>query len=216
MSAEHKALGYRPPPGSLAAEAQAAAAKHPDAHVDVPATALREAARVDAARIAATRGDAFDASDVPGGDLARVGEADAAALESAEHKALGYRPPKGSLAADAQALAATQPESSSGFSPAQLAAAGRQDAELVRAEHGDVPLSAGVGDAALGQAAAAPVDASGVDVATVSAGDARVLQSEGARELGYRPPAGTLAAEAQSAVDARANEPMSKDAAADV
>ena len=29
MSAEHKALGFRPPHGSLAAEAQAAAARHP-------------------------------------------------------------------------------------------------------------------------------------------------------------------------------------------
>ena len=30
MSHEHKALGFRPPPGSVAAEAQAAAAKHPE------------------------------------------------------------------------------------------------------------------------------------------------------------------------------------------
>ena len=29
MSEEHKALGHRPPPGSLAAQAQSAAAKHP-------------------------------------------------------------------------------------------------------------------------------------------------------------------------------------------
>lgn len=29
MSEEHKALGHRPPPDSLAAQAQAAAAKHP-------------------------------------------------------------------------------------------------------------------------------------------------------------------------------------------
>lgn len=33
MSHEHRALGFRPPPGSLAAEAQAAAAKHPDGAV---------------------------------------------------------------------------------------------------------------------------------------------------------------------------------------
>lgn len=52
MSAEHKALGYRPPPGSLAAEAQAAAAKHPEASAGIPADTLREAAREDAARIA--------------------------------------------------------------------------------------------------------------------------------------------------------------------
>jgi hypothetical protein len=55
MSAEHKALGYRPPPGSLAAEAQAAAAKHPDEHLDVDANTLRELAKQDAARIAKER-----------------------------------------------------------------------------------------------------------------------------------------------------------------
>lgn len=32
MSHEHRALGFRPPPGSLAAEAQAAAAKHAEAN----------------------------------------------------------------------------------------------------------------------------------------------------------------------------------------
>jgi hypothetical protein len=82
MSAEHKALGYRPPPGSLAAEAQAAAAKHPDAHVAVPEAELLEAARKDAVRIAAERGDAPDkatsapASNVVSGaiDLNKVGE----------------------------------------------------------------------------------------------------------------------------------------------
>lgn len=31
MSHEHRALGFRPPPGSLAAEAQTAAAKHLEA-----------------------------------------------------------------------------------------------------------------------------------------------------------------------------------------
>jgi hypothetical protein len=52
MSAEHKALGYRPPPGSLAAEAQAAAAKHPNTSEHIDENTLREAARSDAARIA--------------------------------------------------------------------------------------------------------------------------------------------------------------------
>lgn len=42
MSAEHKALGYRPPPGSLAAQAQSAADKHAS-HSDDKAT--EEAAR---------------------------------------------------------------------------------------------------------------------------------------------------------------------------
>jgi hypothetical protein len=55
MSAEHKALGYRPPPGSLAAEAQAAAAKHPDERLEVDAETLRKLALEDAARIAAER-----------------------------------------------------------------------------------------------------------------------------------------------------------------
>lgn len=55
MSAEHKALGYRPPPGSLAAEAQAAAAKHPDEHLEVDVETLCKLALEDAARIAAER-----------------------------------------------------------------------------------------------------------------------------------------------------------------
>lgn len=76
MSAEHKALGYRPPPGSLAAEAQAAAAKHPDAHADVPAAVLREAAVEDAARIAAERKTTdVDAPPAHAGiDLEKVGQ----------------------------------------------------------------------------------------------------------------------------------------------
>lgn len=52
MSEEHKALGYRPPPGSLAADAQAAAAKRPhikeqtvDPHV-LTVAALKDAARI--------------------------------------------------------------------------------------------------------------------------------------------------------------------------
>lgn len=53
MSEEHKALGFRPPHGSLAAEAQAAAAKHPEVTGVTPLNPekLKEAARLDAARI---------------------------------------------------------------------------------------------------------------------------------------------------------------------
>lgn len=53
MSEEHKALGYRPPPGSLAADAQAAAAKHPQGKPDskIDTQILTEAAIKDAARI---------------------------------------------------------------------------------------------------------------------------------------------------------------------
>lgn len=58
MSEEHKALGYRPPHGSLASAAQAAASKHPNPepnalHIDEET--LRKAALEDAARIAAQR-----------------------------------------------------------------------------------------------------------------------------------------------------------------
>lgn len=55
MSAEHKALGYRPPPGSLAADAQAAASKHPKGLEGVPKPPrelLAQEALKDAARIA--------------------------------------------------------------------------------------------------------------------------------------------------------------------
>ena len=56
MSEEHKALGYRPPPGSLAAQAQSAAAKHakvngnghPALH-DVQRAALEDAVKFDGA-----------------------------------------------------------------------------------------------------------------------------------------------------------------------
>ena len=56
MSHEHRALGFRPPPGSLAAEAQSAAARHPDGdgtHLDDDT--LREIALRDAERIKADR-----------------------------------------------------------------------------------------------------------------------------------------------------------------
>ena len=55
MSEEHKALGYRPPPGSLAAQAQSAAAKHPngvlDGHPvihDLQRAALEDVAKIEA------------------------------------------------------------------------------------------------------------------------------------------------------------------------
>lgn len=53
MSLEHKVLGFRPPHGSLAAEAQAAAAKHPEVPgVQQPdPEKLKEAAKIDAERI---------------------------------------------------------------------------------------------------------------------------------------------------------------------
>ena len=51
MSEEHKSLGYRPPPDSLAAKAQRSSTKHPDSSLGLGATTLREAARADAERI---------------------------------------------------------------------------------------------------------------------------------------------------------------------
>ena len=55
MSEEHKARGYRPPPGSLAAQARSAATKHPngvldelhDMH-DLQRTALEGVAKIEA------------------------------------------------------------------------------------------------------------------------------------------------------------------------
>lgn len=51
MSEEHKSLGYRPPPDSLAAKAQRSSTKHPDSSLGLDAVTLREAARADAERI---------------------------------------------------------------------------------------------------------------------------------------------------------------------
>jgi len=150
MSEEHKALGFRPPHGSLAAEAQAAAAKHPQITIPnaqpPPIEKLKEAAREDAARILAQRKPedhpptephqtqtqphhpvaakapsplpspsaplaptlAAIATD-PAFDLNTISEADARRLMSHEHRALGFRPPPGSLAAEAQAAASKHP-----------------------------------------------------------------------------------------------------------
>ena len=51
MSEEHKSLGYRPPPDSLAAKAQRSSLKHPDSSLGLDAATLRDAARADAERI---------------------------------------------------------------------------------------------------------------------------------------------------------------------
>ena len=67
MSMEHKALGYRPPQGSLAAEAQAEAAKHPQTGGIVSEDLLNKVASEDAARIKNERGK-------HGVDLSTIGE----------------------------------------------------------------------------------------------------------------------------------------------
>lgn len=56
ISEEHKALGYRPPPGSLASQAQALVARHETSHAEdhgltLDEEQIREAALLDAERI---------------------------------------------------------------------------------------------------------------------------------------------------------------------
>ncbi|EIW76835.1 hypothetical protein CONPUDRAFT_168578 [Coniophora puteana RWD-64-598 SS2] len=108
MSKEHKELGYRPPPGSLAAQAQAAAAKQSGrpglGRLD--SELLNTVAREDAELVRArTEG----ASGIQGVDITDLAEGDARKLVSVEHRALGYNPPRGSLAAEAQRHAAKHP-----------------------------------------------------------------------------------------------------------
>ncbi|KAK0207876.1 hypothetical protein DFS33DRAFT_1451074 [Desarmillaria ectypa] len=140
MSLQHKALGYRPPPGSLASEAQAAASKHPDGISPSPpnTASLREAALKDAARIEGERGCSVPPKVVSRGiDLNRIGLADARKLMSEEHKALGYRPPPGSLAADAQAAATKHPEIKDyNIDPHILTLAALKDAARIASERG--------------------------------------------------------------------------------
>ncbi|KAH7924321.1 hypothetical protein BV22DRAFT_1066942 [Leucogyrophana mollusca] len=125
MSKEHKALGHRPPPGSLAAQAQAAAARHPQgtggrADSDV----LTLAALSDADRIG-QRGATGATQSV---DLDNIGEAEARKLVSIEHRALGYNPPRGSLAAEAQRAAAKHPSAGGQLDDSTLTQAALNDA----------------------------------------------------------------------------------------
>ena len=133
MSEEHKALGYRPPPGSLASAAQAAVARHETQHADehsltVDQDRLRQAALADAQRIKEARGETTGSTSV---DLNSIGEAEARKLMSDEHKALGHRPPPGSLASEAQSAAAKHPDAHSGVDPATLARAALEDASRI-------------------------------------------------------------------------------------
>jgi hypothetical protein len=192
MSAEHKALGYRPPPGSLAAEAQAAAAKHPNAHLDIDATILREAAREDAARIARERDPEVAPSATANVDLAKIGTHDAALIESTEHKALGYRPPATSFAAKAKAAAAEHPNARAGVSREVLEEAAREDAARVREERGEqAPVEENPAEKEGGEKK--------VNLEEIGTSDAKIIQSAEHQALGYRPPHDSLAAEAQAA-----------------
>lgn len=130
MSEEHRALGYRPPPGSLAAEAQSAASKHPEAAAPLSEEQIRLAALADAERIKSEREkngvdlsaigqgarEPFVAADRGGAERSHCA-AQASKLMSEEHKALGHRPPPGSLAAQAQAAAAQHPQGASSSQP---------------------------------------------------------------------------------------------------
>ncbi|KZV99451.1 hypothetical protein EXIGLDRAFT_724934 [Exidia glandulosa HHB12029] len=188
MSEEHKILGYRPPHDSLAAQAQAAAAKHPDAPGAVNNVAeLKRLAADDAARVEAERGNpvpagaAYREIDLNGG-LTGIGQAEASKLMSAEHKALGYRPPADSLAAKAQRAAAGHPDTKPTIDPTVLADAAIKDAARIAAERG----------------------ASGeINLADVTEEEARKLQSLEQKALAGESTAGTLAAAAQSVVDQR-------------
>jgi hypothetical protein len=76
MSAEHKALGLRPPPDLLAAQPQAAAVKHPEAHLDVDPDVFREIAHSNAAKITSERISTSNGAQPAkaGLDLDKVGE----------------------------------------------------------------------------------------------------------------------------------------------
>ncbi|KAF5361474.1 hypothetical protein D9758_006244 [Tetrapyrgos nigripes] len=186
MSLEHKALGYRPPPGSLASEAQAAAAKHPQGGPSPPPPdLLKKAALSDAARIESERGHPIPKSTVVDGiDLQTISEADARKLMSEEHKALGYRPPPGSLAAEAQAAAAKHPQTTTDktVESSVLQQAAVKDAARISAERRSRSNS--------------PPQ---VDPSKVNEDEAKKLQSLETKLLDST--AGTVSAEAQSKLD---------------
>ncbi|OSD03718.1 hypothetical protein PYCCODRAFT_1476670 [Trametes coccinea BRFM310] len=154
VSEEHRALGYRPPDGSLAAQAQAAAARHPAGSLIPPTEkALAEAAEADAVRVAGElggqpsykmqhvsvpgNGRLQSAAETLGIDLRGVGKNEANLVMSEEHSELGYRPPAGSLAAEAQSAAVHHPQGEPGVEhpdPITLVEAAREDAQRVAAE----------------------------------------------------------------------------------
>ncbi|KAI0696397.1 hypothetical protein C8T65DRAFT_663814 [Cerioporus squamosus] len=210
MSEEHKILGFRPPHGSFAAEIQSMAAKHPDGKpgAAIDTGKLKEIAREDALRILAerktstgadkdalpngtkaTNGNSLHTAPArhsppnPGINLNTISAADARVLMSHEHKALGYRPPPGSLAAEAQSAAARHPEGDgTHLDDNTLREIAVRDAERIKA---DRELNM-VGE---------------VNVSALSKDGASEVQSAEHKVLGHRPPSGSLAAEAQSAGD---------------
>ncbi|KAF9814649.1 hypothetical protein IEO21_05012 [Rhodonia placenta] len=140
MSHEHRALGFRPPPGSLAAEAQAAAAKHPDGPgVSVDSDTLKDIALRDAERIKADR----ELNIVNEVNVSTLGKVGAERVAEAEEEALGRSPPPGSLADEAKRAANAHPEGGSfpvmDGDPERLEEAARRDAQRLEAEtQGDI------------------------------------------------------------------------------
>lgn len=225
MSEEHKALGYRPPHGSLASAAQAAASKHPNPesntlHIDEET--LRKAALEDAARIAAQRsqpGSPEMDSSTSGINLDAIGVEEARKLMSAEHKALGYRPPPGSLAADAQAAASKHPKGLEGVPkpPREvLAQEALKDAARIASQRNGSSKS---------NSSASPPESpeqSAKDVRSLPAETRAILEEHGSElmtkdvaaeivseehmRIGHRPEAGSVAANAQSVADKNEND----------
>ena len=77
MSVEHKAFGYRPPPGSLVSEAQAVAAKHPNPphpQLQVDGELLKKAALEVAAKIERERGSGPSGNALNGGAVKATGD----------------------------------------------------------------------------------------------------------------------------------------------
>ncbi|KAJ3715715.1 hypothetical protein C8R42DRAFT_778954 [Lentinula raphanica] len=186
MSYEHKALGYRPPPGSLASKAQMEAAKHPKGGPSPPdPVILKKAALSDAAKIESERGHPIPKTTVVDGiDLSNITEAEARKLMSEEHKALGYRPPPGSIAASAQAAAAKRSEGKNEvkIDPQVLTEAAIKDAARISTERRSRSNS--------------PPQ---VDVNNISSEEQKKLQSLETKLLDST--AGTVSAAAQSAID---------------
>ena len=207
MSEEHRVLGFRPPHGSLAAEVQAAAAKHPEGNpgkqLPDPVT-LKELARQDAQRILAERkvadataspgtkaahvngnGKAVKPPSTGGVNLGSLSAAEARTLMSHEHKALGFRPPPGSLAAEAQAAAAKRPEGAGvpAVDPEVLKEIALKDAERIKADR-EVNL---VGE---------------INVSTIDQEGAERLEQATKEVLGLTLPSDSLAGEARRAAEA--------------
>ncbi|KAI0651351.1 hypothetical protein C8Q79DRAFT_1004649 [Trametes meyenii] len=161
ISDEHKALGYRPPLKSLTAEVQSA---------------------VDATYIVS---GGIGRHDI---DVQKIGLNEARKLMSEEHRALGYHPSPGSIAATAQAATAKHPGADAGIGAANLVRAALKDAQHT-------------------------VDECGLSLAakltrhTTSVAETRMPQSEEHKTLEHRPAAGSTAAQAQSAVNKRSQVP---------